>query len=499
MAITTLPPRVLTAEEYERYWKPQGWQLIIIGPTSTWRQDWGEWEAIREIVQNALDEAEAYQWGYDENGLWISDQGKGVSVADFLLGPPKLKPEWSRGKYGEGMKIGCLALIRKGYPIYIKTVGRELWVVFFQQKVDGMAETLAAIWRPDGTFRGTKFHIIGYRGDAFADRFAVNLPRDVILWESPSLIATPIQRYNQLIKLKKSTVTEPSRIYARDIYMRDINSPFSYNLWSFELAPDRYAPKNEEDLWRDIGRLWVCVSRVDLLEVFLHMVTEPPLLNADESRKIIMWAMGRIPVTDKPYEEVIKDNASYWQEAWRRAFGENAVILTDSRLYEMVRHLGYSPIMVSLGVRAMLTKVIKTDREIVVSSQKRLGEAQIVPDEQLSSTQLAHLKLARKISSYFESGGRAADVYAAIIPAASEYMRTAGMYSRVTQIIYISPDRLNYCRDTIDTIIHEIAHHVSDADDRSERHIEAMTKVAARVVELTVSGAFDKELSGVIW
>jgi len=162
MVIATSPPRVLSMEEYHSRWQPEGWQLIIIGPTSTWRQEWGEWEAIRDIVQNALDEAEAYRWGYDERGLWVSDRGKGVAVADFLLGPPKLKPDWARGRFGEGMKIAALALIRKGYPVYIETVGRELWVVFLEQKVNGTAETLAALWRPDGARVGTRFHIIGY-------------------------------------------------------------------------------------------------------------------------------------------------------------------------------------------------------------------------------------------------------------------------------------------------------------------------------------------------
>ncbi|GAI82864.1 unnamed protein product, partial [marine sediment metagenome] len=99
-------------EDYRENWQPQGWRLIIIGPTSTWRQEWGEWEAIRDIVQNALDEAEAYRWGYDDQGFWISDRGKGVAIADFLLGPPKLKPDYARGKFGEGMKIATLALVR---------------------------------------------------------------------------------------------------------------------------------------------------------------------------------------------------------------------------------------------------------------------------------------------------------------------------------------------------------------------------------------------------
>jgi len=120
MITRAAPPQVLTMDEYRSAWEPQGWQLIIIGPTSTWRQDWGEWEAIRDIVQNALDECEYYTWGYDDEGLYIRDSGKGVAVADFLLGPPKLKPDYARGKFGEGMKIAALALIRMGYPVRVR-------------------------------------------------------------------------------------------------------------------------------------------------------------------------------------------------------------------------------------------------------------------------------------------------------------------------------------------------------------------------------------------
>ena len=61
MEVGIRPPVVLTPGEYERDWKPHGWRLIIIGPTSTWRQDWGEWEAIRDAVRVAVDAAEPGQ------------------------------------------------------------------------------------------------------------------------------------------------------------------------------------------------------------------------------------------------------------------------------------------------------------------------------------------------------------------------------------------------------------------------------------------------------
>jgi len=79
------------------------------------------------------------------------------------------------------MKIAALALLRMGCSVHIETVGREIWVVFLEQKVNGSAETLAVMWCPNGIRVGTRFHIIGYFGSAFEDRFAVNLPTKAVL------------------------------------------------------------------------------------------------------------------------------------------------------------------------------------------------------------------------------------------------------------------------------------------------------------------------------
>ncbi|MBU0777955.1 hypothetical protein KKF82_06835 [Patescibacteria group bacterium] len=501
MVTNTAPPKTLTMEEYRRDWEPQGWELIIIGPTSTWRQDWGEWEAIRDIVQNALDETEAYRFGYDEKGLWIADKGKGVAVADFLLGPPKLKPDYARGKFGEGMKIAALALVRMGYSIHVETVGRELWIVFLEQKTNGHVETLAALWRPDGIRTGTMFHIIGYRGSAFEENFAVNLPKRAILAQGPSPLAEPIRRFNQLLD---AAYTNSPKIYARDIYMRDISSLYSYNLWGFDMAPDRHAPKDESHMWVDMGRLWCCVTRVDLMRNFLNMVHEPPVILTDESHNVNMntWSMGYNPVANQPYAEQLKESAAGWQQAWNLNFGKAAVIRTSDRWDNMVIHLGYTPHSVSWNVQETLSKAITTDKDIIDVSAERLREAEVIPDNHLSAKQLAHLELARAIVDKVTplmTNRKVRAVHATIIPPASDRVRTAGMYSRATEEIYIDLSQLERGRPTVDTVIHELAHHTSGDEDLTEGHSNAMTKIAGIVVELTARGEFDELMTGITW
>lgn len=497
-------PHTITEKDYETLWKPKGWELLPIGPTSTWRPDWGEWEAIRDIIQNALDETEAYQWGYDEQGLWIADTGRGVAVADFLLGPPKLKPDYARGRYGEGMKIAALALLRNGYSVHVFTVGRELWMVFVERILDTTPTyQLAALYRADGSRQGTKFHIIGYTGLAYEDRFTVNLPKSSILWEGPGIITQPKQRFNQLID---HAFPEGSRIFARDIYMRDINSPYSYNLWGFAMAPDRHAPAKEDEVWADVGRLWATVSKVELLETFFKMVKDPPIIACDESKKIDMshWNMGVEPTSRKDYSDLVFQNITAWQKAWANVMGEDAVIRTDERWDNVVKHLGYRSVSINWLVRATLSKIIKTDTILKLEQQERLQETEVISDEKLDFRQMAHLKLARAIAAELFKANPVAGVYAAIIPPASDRTRTAGMYGTTTQLIYINLEQLFRGKDTIDALVHELAHHQQwlasgKAEDLVKSHAEAMTHIAARLVEQVARGAFIELLKEVSW
>ena len=496
MAVSLSAPTTLTMEEYRTRWQPQGWQLVIIGPTSTWRQEWGEWESIRDIVQNALDEAESYQWGYDNKGLWIADRGKGIGVADFLLGPPRLKSDYARGKYGEGMKVAALALVRKGYPVKIEPASKEMWLAFLKVELDAGRE---AEQPPFGVQRhppGTRF--ISWAIPAALQTAAVNLPRKAEFSSGPSTLTQPVRRFNQLLNPE---FTGGSRIYARDIHMRAINSPFSYNLWGFDMAPDRHGAKDEREMWLDMGRLWCCVTRVNLIEILLQMVREPPVVKAEEGHSLNMspWDMGHEPVTNKPYADFVKEDAATWREAWVHNFGSSAVIRTSDRWDGTVKHLGYILLGVSWQVRDALSFAITTDVDLIKASQERLREVAAVPDDRLSPPQRAHLKLARAIADEVAPYRKVAGVHAAIIPPASDRVRTAGLYSRTTEEVFIASDQLEHGRSAVDTVIHEMAHHVSGAEDLEERHAEEMTRIAARVVEATSRGKFDDLMKEASW
>ncbi len=193
--------------------------------------------------------------------------------------------------------------------------------------------------------------------------------------------------------------------------------------------------------------------------------------------------------------------AAKLQESWRKIIGDNTVIRTDDRLDGMVKHLGYQSVSVDQNLRDKLAGAIVTDKELIRRSQQQLSKTEIIPDEKLEYRQLTHIKLSRTITAYvFDIPPQ---VFVAIIPPASDRVRTAGMYA-TSGIVYISLEMIERGRSTIDTLVHELAHHkqycsTGVVDDLTSAHAEAMKDIAAEVVRFIGSGEFDYLLPEVVW
>jgi hypothetical protein len=91
---------------------------------------WGAYEAVREIIQNALDARDA---GYPMNilhtgnSLVVRSEGVVLDRAVWLIGNTTKEGTDARGHYGEGLKLGALALVRTGRKLDIVN-GSEHWV-----------------------------------------------------------------------------------------------------------------------------------------------------------------------------------------------------------------------------------------------------------------------------------------------------------------------------------------------------------------------------------
>lgn len=165
----------------------------------------------------------------------------------------------------------------------------------------------------------------------------------------------------------------------------------------------------------------------------------------------------------------------------------NACIRTDPRWDKAVRHLGYEPV----DILPENASDLRTDAELISESQEKLAQVKIIPDDQLTPRQMAALSLIREINRH---NARVREIHAAEIPPASDRVRTAGMYGRHDQRVYISADQLESGRQAVGTCIHEMSHHQTGKGDGEERHQEGIGSMAATIVDQVNRGDYDPYL-----
>lgn len=97
---------------------------------------WGAYEGIREVVQNGLDgQADGYPMTIDHDGkhtLTVASAGAQLDRSVWLMGKTSKSGGNHIGCHGEGLKVGCLALIRAGRKVVIRN-GTEDWHISLQE------------------------------------------------------------------------------------------------------------------------------------------------------------------------------------------------------------------------------------------------------------------------------------------------------------------------------------------------------------------------------
>jgi hypothetical protein len=110
--------------------------------------DWGVQEGVREIMQNAMDSDQkgnrmGVSYNREARQLLIYNQNTNLSRETLLLGSTtKVNDPNQIGQFGEGYKIGSLALIRQGKPVVIHN-NKERWECVIKKNEEFESDVLA--------------------------------------------------------------------------------------------------------------------------------------------------------------------------------------------------------------------------------------------------------------------------------------------------------------------------------------------------------------------
>lgn len=140
---------------------------------SNYVEHWSFWEAVREILQNAIDTKDYSVSRMEASGiLKIKTLAGAMQLSTLMLGESsKREDESSIGKYGEGYKLALLVLCREGYDVLIKN-GFDCWRVSIENHPQLNVECLTInvfrdVYIDEGDENEVSFVITGLGSDQF--------------------------------------------------------------------------------------------------------------------------------------------------------------------------------------------------------------------------------------------------------------------------------------------------------------------------------------------
>lgn len=302
---------------------------------------WGLKDAFREFGSNAFDAEQEMgakaSISYRNGTVYIENDDVTIPREALLFGhTTKYGDSAMIGQFGEGLKLACLAAVRAGYDIRIRS-GNELWKPSMQESK---------------TFKGTQVLTFDITtGKAEKNRVVVEMhgigPDQ---WKEFQSLFLRLQNVREefLVKTNHGTLLiDPSlvgKVYVKGVWVEnDMQLQAGYDLCSAKVDRDR---KLVERWDRDhtIKNIWFeAATKKDAVRDRFIKALE----NEDaDVRGIDQWSSSYVP------EEVAKQVAAKFRET----HGDNAVpVLTLSESQDM-EHLGKKGVVVSKPMMAVVTK-----------------------------------------------------------------------------------------------------------------------------------------------
>jgi hypothetical protein len=432
---------------------------------TTYLPNWGAWEGIRELVQNGRDAETEFNApltvSWLNGTLRIENEGAVLPHEALLLGHTSKEGRGDLiGKFGEGLKLGILALVRAGRPVKIRS-GSEVWMPTIARSEKFNADVLV-------------FDIQGGREDKQRVRIEVGGVTESEWTDMKT-------RFLFLVKSRKVSATVGT--YSGDLLLDDkykgkvfvkgifvMNQPklqYGYNFADVDVDRDRkmvhgydidYAAKS---IWRS-----AMSQRPDLFEDFYGMLES----GAEDVRGFDKYAAMDIGA------EVVQQAA----EKFFAQFGEDAVPVANTAESADIEHLGKRGIVVKPQLAALLQK---HTGDIETVKAKLANEAtKVYSFGDLESEERLILTNAMTLLSLAGVTGRKLSVD--VVDFRSDSFRGMHLPDGTVQL---ARKILNDRDLTLQVLIHEVSHdHGSDGEKGHVAAIEAnWSKVVSHLRDKT--------------
>jgi len=313
-------------------------EKLFFTMTPEYTMNWGLWEGLRELLQNSLDELDQgaeMKVFYENDTLYIRTMGDEIGADSFLLGESgKREIKGLRGKHGEGLTLGLMALCRAGIEVWVKS-GDYSWEPSFEmvKTLNGFVinRDLFCLTQKPVNERYTQEVLVG-----------ICLPPDV--WEEYKLKFLPLVEetipMDKFHKAPMGTLILDKRfsgmIYSKGIYVQTRDDfEYGYDLNNLTLDRDRNMLPDFDVKW-EAGQVLSHYERQGKSRVVYDLIFQ-----------------------DKPecaFPSLSSDGYERLGKFFQEDHGEDAVPVISEEESSVVRRAGKVPVIVCGKVKESLKK-----------------------------------------------------------------------------------------------------------------------------------------------
>lgn len=416
---------------------------------------WGTYEGVREIIQNARDaeiehnsELEVSFYNNKEGQLRIENKGVTLSHENLLMGnTSKADRDDLIGKWGEGLKVGILALLRNGKNIKIRT-GSETWVPNIERSKYYKSDVLV-------------FNIS--TGNKYNNRVRIEISpfskSDWKEYKNKFLFLSP--KYKDLTYQNKGTILRDPRykgkIYSQGLFVTHRpNTKYGYNL-NLHLDRDRRILDDWEvkssikDLWQEEAR------KTGSVKDFYELLQEG----------------SEVPIN--PY--LNSSTVALLKEEFHKEYGEKAFPVLHTGEATKLEHFGVKGIPLSRALYHSLSQggfpsLDEFLSELALQKEKTYSLRDLEEEEK------ENFLWAKNILTQI-STNKGDNI--SIVSFKDPLLK--GLYSDKDETIEISRTLLKDKLETLGTLIHEQAHTCGEDGDKLHIfEIEHLWKKATKIL-----------------
>lgn len=221
---------------------------------------WGLPEAVRELIQNALDSDSPFEYSFQGRVLEITSRYDTLDARQLVLGSTSKAGDDSKiGSFGEGFKLALLVLTRLNYQVRVLN-GDKLWIPSFTHSDTFGCEVLQITEEELGGNQGLTFQIAGLHHED------TNAIVDSCLFMQPVMTDVIGTKYGSILP------SRPGNLYVGGLLVNhfpDLTHGYDIKPEFIKLERDRQTVLDWDLYWM-IKNMWLNTERWAELAVMME-------------------------------------------------------------------------------------------------------------------------------------------------------------------------------------------------------------------------------------